>query len=262
MLSVPSIEFEPGEKANRRQKGLGDKNNEEGSERAARPGSRRSALVIAIDGPSGAGKSSIGKAVARRLGFLFIDSGAVYRAVARKALDSHVRLDDARAVSDIARTADIRLDGDPDDLRIYLDGREVTREIRLPDASHASSVIATIPEVREAVVGKLREMSSAGGVVMDGRDIGTKVFPEAAVKLFVVASLDERARRRYAEERQRGRRTSVEEVRAELEERDRRDSTRSATPLVRAADAILVDTSEMALSSVIERVLEIVRERS
>jgi cytidylate kinase len=219
-------------------------------------------LVIAIDGPSGVGKSTLGKALARRFGYLFIDSGAVYRAVGRKALDAGVPLDDAAAVAAIARAADIRLEGDPDHLRVFLDGREVTSEIRLPDASHASSVVATIPEVREAVVAKLREMSRAGGVVMDGRDIGTKVFPHAQVKLFLEAAPDVRATRRFLEERERGRNVTIEQINAELTERDRRDRDRDATPLVKASDAILIDTSAMPLDRVIERVLEIIQSRS
>ena len=217
-------------------------------------------LAIAIDGPSGSGKSTLGKALARRLGYLYIDSGAVYRAVARKALDEGVPLKDAAALARLARLSIISLEGDPDHLRIYLDGREVTSEIRLPDASRASSIIATIPEVREAVVEKLRQMSRAGGVVMDGRDIGTKVFPDAQVKLFLDASLDVRARRRREEER--GRDVTVEQVRAELEERDRRDRDRAATPLVKAADAIFLDTSDMPLDLLVNRVLEIVKTRS
>jgi len=144
-------------------------------------------LQIAIDGPSGVGKSTLGKSLARRLGYLYIDSGAVYRAVGRKALDTGVRLDDANALARLARESNIELRGDPDQLRVLIDGRDLTAEIRLPDASKAASVVATVPEVREAVVGKLREMSRLGGVVMDGRDIGTKVFPSAQVKLFLYA---------------------------------------------------------------------------
>ena len=218
-------------------------------------------LVIAIDGPSGVGKSSLGKALARRLGILYIDSGAVYRAVAQKALDQKAPLDDAAALADIALRSDVRLEGDPDHLRVFLDGRDVTREIRTPETSHASSIIATIPEVREAVISKLREMSRSSGVVMDGRDIGTKVFPDAKVKLFLDAAPDVRALRRWEEDRARGRDVTLDEIRHELQARDRRDSERAATPLVQAADAILIDTSEMNLDRVIERVLEIVESR-
>jgi cytidylate kinase len=219
-------------------------------------------LVIAIDGPSGSGKSTLGKALARRFGYLYIDSGAVYRAVGRKALDEGVSLDDASTLALLAQQSIIKLEGDPDHMRVFLNGRDVTSDIRLPDASRAASVIATIAEVREAVIEKLREMSRAGGVVMDGRDIGTKVFPDAQVKLFLDASLDVRARRRCDEDRERGRDVSVEQVRAELEERDRRDRERTATPLVRAADATFLDTSDMPLDGVVDRVLEIVKTRS
>ena len=218
-------------------------------------------LVIAIDGPSGVGKSSLGKALARRLGILYIDSGAVYRAVAQQALDEKVPLDDAARVAEIALRSAIRLEGDPDHLRVFLDGREITREIRTPETSRASSIIATIPEVREAVVLKLREMSRSAGVVMDGRDIGTKVFPDAQLKLFLDAAPDVRARRRWEEDRGRGRDVTLDEIRRELQSRDRRDSQRLATPLIQAADAILIDTSEMNLDRVIERVLEIVESR-
>ena len=219
-------------------------------------------LVIAIDGPSGSGKSTVGKAVARRLGYLYIDSGAVYRAVGRKVLDSNTPLEDAASVARLARDARIQLEGDPDHLRVLLDGRDVSEQIRLPDASHASSVVATIPGVREAVVDKLRDMASTGGVVMDGRDIGTKVFPDAQVKVFLDASLDVRARRRCEEERERGRDVTVKQIRTELEERDLRDRQRAATPLVQAADAMFIDTSDLPLNDVIERVLEIGRMRS
>jgi cytidylate kinase len=215
-------------------------------------------LVIAIDGPSGVGKSTLGKALARRFNYLFIDSGAVYRAVALKSLQSNTPLDDSQAVAEIARAAEIKLGGDPDDLRVYLDGQEVNTEIRTAEVTRASSVIATIPAVREAVVDKLREMASAGGVVMDGRDIGTKVFPDAQVKLFLEASPQVRTERRWKEELEKGREVAFEQVQAELEERDRRDRQRAATPLVKASDAILLDTSILSLENVIARVLDIV----
>ena len=219
-------------------------------------------LVIAIDGPSGSGKSTVGKAVARRLDYLYIDSGAIYRAIGRKAIDTGTRLDDAASLARLARESEVQLMGDPDHLRILLDGCDVSDSIRHPETSRASSVVATIPEVREAVVDKLREMARSGGVVMDGRDIGTKVFPDAQVKVFLDASLAVRARRRFEEERERGRDVSVEAIRAELEERDRRDRERTATPLVKAPDAVFIDTSDMPLDGVIDHVLEIVRMRS
>jgi cytidylate kinase len=219
-------------------------------------------IVVAIDGPSGSGKSTVGKAIARTLNYLYIDSGAVYRAVGLKALETNTALQDSRAVATLARQATIKLEGDPDHLRVFLDGRDVSSAIRLPDASHASSVVATIREVREAVVEKLREMSLERGVVMDGRDIGTTVFPDALVKIFLDASLDVRARRRCEEERERGREVTVERVRVELEERDGRDTQRAATPLVKAPDAIFIDTSDMPLDRVIDQVLEIIRTRS
>ncbi|HZM90953.1 MAG TPA: (d)CMP kinase [Blastocatellia bacterium] len=218
-------------------------------------------LVIAIDGPSGSGKSTVGKAIAQRLGYLYIDSGAVYRAVGRKAVDADIALEDRAAVATLARQVSIKLEGEPDHLRVLLDGRDVSHQIRLPDASHASSVVATIPEVREAVVDKLREMASAGGVVMDGRDIGTKVFPNAEVKVFLDASLNVRARRRCEEDRARGRDVTVDQIKTELEARDKRDREREATPLVKADDAVFIDTSELPLDGVIERVLEIARSR-
>ncbi|HEY7911240.1 MAG TPA: (d)CMP kinase [Blastocatellia bacterium] len=219
-------------------------------------------IVVAIDGPSGVGKSSVGKAVARRLGLLYIDSGAVYRAVGLKALETGVWLEDGLQVARVAREADIRLEGEPGNLKVFLDARDVTLDIRLPGASRAASVVATLPEVREAVVEKLRAMSRQSGVVMDGRDIGTKVFPDAQVKIFLEAALDERARRRSVDERVSGRLVTLDQVREEIEERDRRDRERAATPLVKAEDAILIDTSSMPLDAVIDRVLEIVGSRS
>ncbi|PYP89619.1 MAG: (d)CMP kinase [Blastocatellia bacterium AA13] len=224
-------------------------------------------LIIAIDGPSGSGKSTLGKALAHRLSILYIDSGAVYRAAACKAIDSGIPIEvraatisNREAVIAAARSADIRLGGDPDRQTVSLDGRDVTQRIRLADATRASSIVATIPEVRETVVEKLRRMSKTSGVVMDGRDIGTRVFPNAAVKLFLEASLPVRALRRSIEEHERGRDVTVEEVQHELEERDIRDTRREATPLIRASDAILIDTTDMTIEVLLKQALEIVEQ--
>ncbi|HKV38222.1 MAG TPA: (d)CMP kinase [Blastocatellia bacterium] len=215
--------------------------------------------VIAIDGPSGSGKSTLGKALARRLGYIHIDSGAVYRAVGCAAMDAGVALEDKAAVAAVARRSAITQLGDPDHMKVVLDGRDVTDRIRRPDASHAASVVATYAEVRQAVVEKLRMMSESGpGVVMDGRDIGTKVFPNADVKLFLKASVETRAQRRWEEEKGRGRDVTLDQVKIELETRDRRDTERAATPLVQAIDAIEIDTSGLTGQGVAERALEII----
>ena len=218
-------------------------------------------IVIAIDGPSGVGKSTVAKQIARRLSYLYIDSGAVYRAIGLKALQTGVDLSETESLAGVAKGVEVRLEGDPDHLRVFLDGTDVTTEIRSPEASHAASVVATKPGVRAAVVNTLREMSRGGGVVMDGRDIGTAVFPDAQVKVFFEAVPEERARRRWQEDLNRGRTVSLEEVQSEIDVRDRRDRERDATPLVKADDAILIDTSDLSIEQVTDRVLEIVESR-
>src|SRR5438270_4386082 len=159
-------------------------------------------LIIAIDGPSGAGKSTLGRRLARELGLLYIDTGAMYRAVALAAALEGVDTSDAEAVAGVARRASIRLEGDPDSLRVLLDGRDVSEEIRGEGAGGAASVVSAIPDVRREMVRRQREMGAGGvGVVLDGRDIGTVVFPSAGVKFFLTAVPEERARRRFDEGR-------------------------------------------------------------
>ena len=218
-------------------------------------------FIIAIDGPSGAGKSTLGRRLARELGLLYIDTGAMYRAVALAAAREGADLSDAERVGEVARRASIRLEGDPDSLRVLLDGRDVSEEIRGEGVGNAASVVSAIPAVRREMVRRQREMGAQGGVVLDGRDIGTVVFPSADVKFFLTAVPEERARRRFDEERTRERAQSFAETLADINERDRRDSTRDDSPLRIADDAVVIDTTELSIDEVFRRMLQVVRER-
>ena len=219
-------------------------------------------FIIAIDGPSGAGKSTLGRRLARELGLLYIDTGAMYRAVALAAAREGADPSDADAVAEVARRASIRLEGDPDSLRVILDGRDVSAEIRGEGVGGAASVVSTIPEVRREMVRRQREMGARGvGVVLDGRDIGTVVFPAADVKFFLTAVPEERARRRFDEERSKAREQSFEETLADINERDRRDSTRDDSPLRIADDAVVIDTTELSIEEVFQRMLQVIRGR-
>jgi cytidylate kinase len=218
-------------------------------------------LIIAIDGPTASGKSTVGKALAAALGYVYIDTGAMYRAVGWKALEQGRDLDDASALAAIAARACIRVVGDPHRPTITVDGRDVTGLIRTPAVDVASSKVSTVPGVRAALVEQQREMGREGGVVMDGRDIGTHVFPNADVKFFLSADPSVRAHRRHEENVARGRDESLEVTRAAIEDRDRRDTTREAAPLRPADDAIFVDTTELSREALLAKLLEIVRPR-
>jgi CMP/dCMP kinase len=215
-------------------------------------------LIIAIDGPAGAGKSTVARAVARRLGYLFINTGAMYRAVAWKALHEGVSPDDAGAVGRLAGESLIELTGGVDSMRVLIDGRDITSEIATPQVGQAASIVSTIPAVRRALVARQQLMGRAGGVVMEGRDIGTQVFPDAEVKIYLDASPEARAQRRYDEDLARGVAVaSPEEMREEIERRDHRDKTRADSPLTQVEDAVYIDSSEMTVDEVVERILEI-----
>jgi CMP/dCMP kinase len=219
-------------------------------------------FIVAIDGPSGAGKSTLGRRLARELGLLYIDTGAMYRAVALACARAGVATSDAEAAGEVARNASIRLEGDPDTLRVFLEGRDVSEEIRGESVGREASVVSAVPEVRRELVRRQREMGAAGsGVVLDGRDIGTVVFPGADVKFFLTAVPEERARRRLDEERLRAGGQSFEATLADINERDRRDSTRDDSPLRIAEDAVVIDTTEFSTDEVFERMLRTVRDR-
>src|SRR3990170_3178339 len=211
--------------------------------------------VIAIDGPVGAGKSTVARALARRLGYRYVDTGAMYRSVAWAAVQGGILLSDAAAVAGVARDLDIEFVPDGGGQRVLVNGENATEAIRRPEMSEASSIVSAIPAVREAMVALQRRIGESGDVVMEGRDIGTVVFPEAAVKVYLDASLDERARRRFTELRGKGEPVTYEEVRRALEERDRRDSTRAHSPLRVAPGAIVVNSTGMVVDGVVEEIV-------
>ena len=218
--------------------------------------------IIAIDGPVAVGKSSVARGLADRLGYLYIDTGAMYRAVTLAAMRGGVDLADQTALAELARRLEIRLENSPGGLRTICNGEDVSEAIRDPEVSRNTSPISETAGVRKRLVSLQREMGRRGGIVMEGRDIGTVVFPDADFKFFLVAQAEERAGRRYAELKHRkGTQPSLDRVLKDLEERDRRDSTRDISPLVRAEDAIEIDTTRLTLSQVIEKIAGIIEDR-
>jgi cytidylate kinase len=218
-------------------------------------------LTIAIDGPAGAGKSTAARALAAELGYRYVDSGAMYRAVGWAARTRGVDPADAAAVAPLADLVDLAVDP-ARGTRILVDGRDVTDDIRAHDAGEWASRIAVHPPVRARLVARQRALAADGGVVMDGRDIGTVVFPAAECKFFLTASTDERARRRHADDAAAGTAIDVATTRADLEARDRRDRDRAVAPLRAAPDAIVVDSSALSPAAVVARMLEVVRARA
>lgn len=211
-------------------------------------------LIIAIDGPSGAGKSTLGRMLARALSLLYIDTGSMYRAIALAVMESGMNGKDDVAVGALAARVAIDLEGDPESLKVTLDGRDVTDQIRSEAVTEMSSIISTIPEVRRAMVARQRELGQRGAV-LNGRDIGTVVFPDADLKFFLTALPHERAERRFQEERVQHPNADFAETFADMTERDRRDSTRADSPLKSAGDAILVDSTGLSIREVFEKMM-------
>ena len=214
-------------------------------------------LIIAIDGPSGAGKGTVSRALAHTLGYRHIDTGAMYRAVGWKAHHDHIPLHDEEAVARLARSADIVVEGGV----VAIDGHDVTQAIRTPEVDKLASTVARLPQVREVLVSRQRAMGVGGGVVMEGRDIGSVVFPDADVKIYLDASAEERARRRTHDAAHAGSQAGQAAVAEAIQARDLSDKTRAASPLALAEGATHIDTTNMAIDAVVDHVLTLVKQR-
>jgi cytidylate kinase len=225
------------------------------------PGSRK--LIIAIDGPAGAGKSTIASRLARKLGYVNLESGAMYRALALKAIEWDTSFDDEAALINLAHNLRIQLEPTLGGNRVLLDGRDVTDRARETDVTEAASRVSVHPQVREWMVARQRELGINGGVVMEGRDIGTKVFPDADVKIFLDADPVVREQRRLEQLKAKGAvlPAASEKLAAELRDRDRRDRSRAVSPLVAASDAVVLDSTSLSEDEVLRRVEELVRSK-
>lgn len=217
-------------------------------------------LVIAIDGPAGAGKSTVASRLARKLGYVNIETGGMYRALALKAIENDVSFEDADALVTLARNSTIELEPTHDGNRVLLDGVNVSDRIREEDVTEAASRVSVHPPVRAWMVARQRELGAAGGIVMEGRDIGTKVFPDADLKIFLDADPTVRGGRRVRQEAA-GRLRSQEQIARELAERDRRDRSRPTSPLVPAEDAVRIDSTPLTIEEVMEQIESLVAER-
>ncbi|WP_027150285.1 (d)CMP kinase [Methylobacter tundripaludum] len=214
--------------------------------------------VLTIDGPSGAGKGTVSRAVAKRLGWNYLDSGSIYRSLAIAVLKQAVDLKDEAAIVNVAQTMALEFDCN-DELVVRLDGEDITAQLGLESTGNTASIVAALPEVRHVLLQKQKDFKQSPGLVADGRDMGTVVFPEAENKVFLTASAAERAKRRYKQLIEKGNDANLAQIINEIEERDRRDMERKTAPLAMANDALYIDSSDMTLESVIEEVLNLIR---
>lgn len=219
-------------------------------------------MQIAIDGPAGAGKSTVAKKVANELNFLYIDTGAMFRALTYEALRLNIDLSDGEKLSQLLKNLDIKFVPTDNGQRVLVNDTDVTEEIRSPEVTNHVAIVATHKEVREEMLKRQREMASRGSVVMDGRDIGTCVLKDAPLKIFLTASSEERARRRHEELTMKGIHTDINQLKKEIEERDKQDSEREIAPLKKAEDAIEIDSTHLTIDEVVQKILALVKERS
>ncbi len=219
-------------------------------------------IIVAIDGPAGAGKSTVAKRLAKELGYTYMDTGAMYRAFALKATRDGIDLENEAALRAALAATNIELNEDACGPRVVLDGKDVAGEIRTPELSQSASRISALKPVRERMVELQRAMGARGGIVAEGRDIGTVVFPGAEVKIFLTAGSEERARRRFAELEGNGRGVTLEETVAEMEQRDRRDREREHAPLRKADDAIAIDSTGMTVDAVVEQIMKEIKKKT
>lgn len=218
-------------------------------------------ISIAIDGPAAAGKSTVAKIIAEKLSYIYIDTGAMYRALTYKALNNNINLEDEESLISILKETSIDLFASENGQLIFLDDVNVTNEIRSSDVTNSVSAVAKHRLVREEMVHRQQNFAKSGGVVMDGRDIGTHVMPQAEVKIFLLASVEERAIRRHTENKQKGYPSNLEVLKEEIAQRDKMDSEREVAPLKKADDAVQIDTTSLTIEDVVNRILNIVHER-
>ena len=218
-------------------------------------------IAVAVDGPAGAGKSSISKIVAKKLGYLYIDTGAMYRSVTWAVLHNHIDINNQKAVEALLPELDLTMEASDDSCKVFIAGQDVTDFIRTPQVNNAVSIVASYKGVRQYLVERQRLMAEAGGVILDGRDIGSVVLPNAELKIYLTASVEARAMRRYLEVKGTVNEQTLEDIKDSVMQRDDMDKNRKESPLIQVEDAVLVDSSEMTFDETVEHILHLVQER-
>lgn len=218
-------------------------------------------IAVAVDGPAGAGKSSISKIVAKKLGYLYIDTGAMYRSVTWAVLHNHIDVNNQKGVEALLPELDLTMEASDDSCKVFIAGQDVTDFIRTPQVNNAVSIVASYKGVRQYLVERQRLMAEAGGVILDGRDIGSVVLPNAELKIYLTASVEARAMRRYLEVKGTVNEQTLEDIKDSVMQRDDMDKNRKESPLIQVEDAVLVDSSEMTFDETVEHILHLVQER-